>query len=290
MSIILLTGATGFLGSHLAHALLSKGHEVKALKRRESSLSRLQDIHHEISWHCVDAREDLRDDIFSDVNFVVHAAGAYGRQGEPFKQLIETNVLFSLKVLDCAIRSGTRSFINAGSCLPRGTDPYALSKAQFTEWGKMSIRRSATQFVNIQLEHMYGPGDDETKFVDRIVDSCLRNESEIKLTSGSQQRDFIYISDVVDAFLTLLENPVQGESSYVDLPLGSGETIAIRELVELIHQLTDSKARLGFGEVALREEEVLFSRADITAFNKMGWKPRVSLVEGLTRTIEGKKR
>lgn len=289
MAVVLLTGATGFLGSHIARALLVEGHEVKAPNRRGSSFSRLQDIQGEISWHCTDGHDGLDDDLFTDVSCVMHAAGTYGRRGESFAQLLETNVLFSLRVLDCAIRSGVRVFVNVSSCLPRSTDPYALSKAQFAEWGKTSVRHSATQFLNVQLEDMYGPGDDETKFVDWVIGSCLRNESEIRLTSGSQRRDFIYVSDVVHAFLTLLENRVQTEANYVDLPLGSGETVTIRELVEMIHGLTGSKTRLGFGEVALRDEEVLFSRADITAFKKLGWRSKVSLAEGLSMTIESKK-
>ena len=110
--------------------------------------------------------------------------------------------MFALRVLEVAILFDTDSFFNTDSLLPKYLNTYSLSKAQFVEWLKQLSYK--IQCVNLRLEHMYGPKDDKTKFVPWLLDQMINSIEEIKLTLGTQKRDFIYIDDVVSAYMLLL--------------------------------------------------------------------------------------
>lgn len=139
------------------------------------------------------------------------------------------------------------------------------------------------KFCNIKLEHMYGPGDDESKFTSYIINSCSKNEPEIKLTPGEQKRDFIYIDDVVFAFQLLLNH--KQDKAFEEYELGSGEPVTIREFVETAHRLTKSRSVLQFGALSYRENEVMHSSANVEALKALGWEPRNNLVDGLKKII-----
>src|SRR5437870_11566277 len=98
---------------------------------------------------------------------------------------------------------------------------------------------------------MYGPGDDSVKFTNYVIDAWLSNVPTLNLTEGTQERDFIYIDDVVSAYMLLLQRLASMDLSYYDIALGSGETVSIKTLVETIHRLANSKTNLAFGATKL---------------------------------------
>ena len=133
---------------------------------------------------------------------------------------------------------------------------------------------------------MYGPKDDSSKFVQFVIESLLRNEEKIKLTKGEQKRDFIFIKDVVEAYLKLLEVHDSLEDGFNEFEVGTGESITIKELVVKIKILTgNTKTKLIFGALPYRENEIMESKADITKLRGIGWSPKVSLEDGLKDTI-----
>jgi nucleoside-diphosphate-sugar epimerase len=148
-----------------------------------------------------------------------------------------------------------------------------------------------TRVLNLKVQHFYGPGDDPTKFVSGLIARCLANVPEIPLTDGGQQRDFIYVTDVVSAMLELLNLPAGGgpRGGFATYEIGSGSPVRVRELAELVHRLTGSRSRLNFGALAYRPGEPMLTCADTSALQALGWRPRVPLPEGLTRTIEAER-
>ena len=118
----------------------------------------------------------------SDIDTVLHLATCYGRQNEKDLEIFESNTSFPLKLLEIAIFNKIKSFINTDTSLPRTLNAYTMSKKQFVEWGEMYAQHGKLCFVNIILEHFYGPGDDKTKFISWVVESCLKNITELKLT------------------------------------------------------------------------------------------------------------
>jgi len=164
-----------------------------------------------------------------------------------------------------------------------------LSKRQFDDWGRIFANQGQIRFVNIKLEHMYGPGDDPSKFSAHVVQSCLKNIPELALTPGEQKRDFIYIDDVVEAYLKLLENCTTEEAKFQEYEVGSGKALSIREYGETVHSLTKSATRLKFGALPSRDNEIMYSEADISRIVNFGWKPKHDLVSGLRKMIEGER-
>jgi CDP-paratose synthetase len=286
---ILLTGASGFLGSALALHWCNAGHRVALLLRSTSKLDRLRGL--EESFVIGRCTTDVEVDAFVkqvQPEVVVHTACAYGRQGETSLQLFDANLRLGLVILQ-ALQNATQpvSFINTGSALAPEVSPYALSKNQFSQWGHMLACQSDGQlrFVNVLLQHMYGPGDDASKFTTHILHACQRNDPVLKLTAGEQARDFIYIDDVVSAYDTLLKQrhqlaPVQ------DIEVGSGVAPSIRQFVEAAHRLTASRTELLFGGLPYRANEAMHCLANVARMAQLGWAPAFDLNAGLKKTIE----
>lgn len=283
---VLLTGATGYLGSRLAKALVREGHRVAILKRSSSDTRLVTELLPELAAYDLDRSPLSRP--FEDlggVDAVIHAATCYGRGGESALEIFQANLSFPLTLLETARRFQTGLFLNTDTSLDPGINAYALSKKQFAAWGRLLAEQGGTRFVNVELEHFYGPGDQESKFVTHVMKSCLRNVPELKLTRGEQARDFIFIGDVVAAYLMLLEKGQEGPS-FSDYPLGSGKEITIRELVETIWRLAGSRTILNFGALPYRANEAMHCRADTSLLEALGWRAKTALAQGLEQTVE----
>ncbi len=286
-STVLLSGITGFLGSCLAIALLKSGYGVVGLKRKSSSLHRLDPILSKITLYDV---EDLDFSIpfreHKKINAVIHTATCYGRNDENNLQVFEVNTAFSLRLLNAVISAGVQTFLNTDTALDKYLNSYSLSKKQFAEWGKYLSQKGQITFLNARLEHFYGPGDSDSKFTTYIIKGCLQNIPELKLTLGEQQRDFIFIDDVTTAFLTLLAKE-KTFSGFIEFDVGSGKAIMIKDFVEMVRELTKSSTFLNFGAVPYRKNEAMFCQAKPAFLYNLGWKPRYTLEQGILRTIKG---
>ena len=283
---VLITGSTGFLGSAIARACVSSGFEVLAIRRPNSSLARLDGIVEHIRFF--DNTEQGIDDALScagGCDSIIHTATSYGRQGESATTLLETNTLFPLSLLQKAETYRIKMFINIDTALDSNVNAYALSKRQFSDWGHLLSEARKLRFVNIRLEHLYGPGDDASRFVTSIIRQCLSNAESIALTEGRQMRDFIFIDDAISGIFKLLGSRESLPEGWSEFDLGSGNSVSIKELVERIHKLINSTTHLNFGEVAYRKKEAMESKANIVKLKRLGWGACTSLDEGLIKTI-----
>lgn len=284
---VLITGATGFLGSAVAHACVLAGIEVSAIRRPHSDLTRLDGIVERIAFHD-NTEEGIQAslDCPGGCDAVVHAATCYGRQGETWSTLLETNTIFPLRILEKALTLGVGLFINIDTVLDSRINAYALSKRQFADWGRWVSESEKLRFVNVRMEHLYGPGDDPSRFVTHIIRQCLANAESVPLTEGRQMRDFIHINDAAVGIIQLLDAGERLPTGWSEFDLGSGRPVNIRQLVERIHRLADSQAKLCFGDIPYRDNETMESMADITKLAGLGWACRISLDDGLVQTID----
>jgi CDP-paratose synthetase len=285
---ILMTGITGYLGSQMAKALLARGYSVIALKRKTSSLTRIESILAEITLY------DLEENDFSElfrahpqINTVIHTATCYGRNNETASQVARANTLFPLNLLEASMSAGVKNFVNTDTALDKSLNLYSLSKKQFMEWGKYYSLKNEVRFVNIRLEHFYGPGDDDSKFTTYVIKSCLNNVPKLKLTHGEQRRDFIYIDDVISAYLVLLKNIDVFPDGFEEFDVGSGEVVSIKDFVRTVHRLTESQSILDFGAIPYREGEVMLSEVNVEPLAELGWACNTTLEQGLTLTLKG---
>ena len=110
---------------------------------------------------------------------------------------------------------------------------------------------------------------------------------ELKLTMGEQKRDFIYIEDVVFAYLILLEKMGSISDLIKEFDVGSGNPVSIREVAEMVCRITRLINHLAFGALPYREGELMFSNAEIGPLVNLGWSCKTSLERGLQLTIDG---
>lgn len=290
---VLLTGATGFLGSHLVKGLLRQDYQVIILKRSFSNTWRIDDVLSQLICFDIDLCEiDQPFKKIEKIDAVIHAATCYGRHNESISDVFEANTVFPLKLLETAAAFNVNTFINTDTFYNKGIIPYrelpnySLSKYQFTQWGKLFASLDKINFFDVRLEQIFGPNDDDLKFVTSIIKSFLSNLENLNLTVGEQQRDFIYIDDVVSAYLFLLDKLNQISQKYAEYELGCGQSISLREFVETAHRLSNSQTQLNFGVLPYRDNEIMYSQANIEPLNQLGWFPQWNLNDALIEIIK----
>jgi len=282
---ILMTGATGFLGSNLLKVLLDNDFNVLILKRSFSNTSRINSLINKIKYFDVD-KGKIEDALKEDkIDIILHCATDYGRSNTDPSIIMDTNLMLPLKLLEAAIKYKTPCFVNTDTLLNKKVNHYSLSKQQFKEW--LDAYSKELICVNVAIEHFYGPFDDKTKFISFVIDKILSNAPEIRLTEGKQKRDFIFIDDVVDAFVKIFDNIDSLGKGFYRYEIGSNERIEIGKLVELIKQLArNNTTALNFGAVPYRENELMESNPETKSIRALGWAPHYDLKRGLIKTIE----
>ena len=289
MKSLLLTGATGFLGSALARHWVRAGYQVSALVRPTSSRRRIEDVGDALQFYRCGSDEEVFSAIATVApDFIVHTACSYGRAGETLVDIFDANVRLGLLLLEGARLLDKRvAFLNTGTILDPAVSSYAMSKQSFSAVGALQARQGGgrVKFINVALQHMYGPGDDRSKFTTHVISSCLANVERLNLTSGVQERDFVFIDDVVSAYDTIISNMTSlGDGEHIEV--GSGEAVPVRSFVELVRELTNSRTHLEFGAVPYRANEAMLFQADINRMRSLGWAPATSLEMGIRKTID----
>ena len=284
-----VTGATGFIGSHLTRRLVQLDWSVHVIKRSSSSLHKLDDLLASVQFYDADENDfvDLWDSV-GNADVVFHLATAYGRNKQSDIEVQNTNVKFPAQLLSQA-RDRVSLCIATDTCFPDSypyLQSYTRSKQQFANWGKKWSERTSNRFVNLKLQHPFGPHDGHGKFIPWIVEQCIGNVEEIDLTSGSQEKDFIFVADVVDALVSIAQSRSQLDREFSEFDCGSGSSRSIRSFVELIHKMASSDSKLNFGALPSRAGEPEKSVADITALKKIGWCPKTTVQEGIQLTVQ----
>ncbi len=286
---ILIAGTTGFLGSYLLKSFIKNGHEVIGLKRSTSNSYRIEEYLNQIILYDIDKTE--LSDIFENhkIDIVVNTVTNYGRKDTKISSILDTNLMFGLKLLEESVYNNVKAFINTDTFLDRNINAYALSKAQLVDWMKFLSNSNRTQMINIKIEHMYGPKDDKNKFIYWLINQFKQNVEKIDLTSGIQKRDFVYIEDIVSAYETIIRN-IDTLLIFEEFELGSGNSIEVKEFVkQIVQEINVNKTittKLNFGAIPYRVNENMKMEANIQKLQNLGWKPQVSIEDGIKKTIK----
>lgn len=293
---ILLTGATGFLGSKILRRLLQAGHQVVLLKRSTSHTERIVKYLSNCSVYDVDIQSIERIFERERPQAVIHCAAAYGRGDKNPLQVMGTNLMFGMELLEAASNSGCGWFINTGSYSTKQIEEnsrvehkiymadYTLSKQQFICWGQEFAALGRIHFITLNLEHIFGEADEEGKFVHLVEKSCMQEKS-LELSDGMQLRDYIYSENVVDAYLCILDH-LEELQGFHTFEVGMGETISLKEFVLLMKEVSGSSIDLRFGIRPRNASEPACSVADIRGLERLGWKPRFSRREGIEKMFQ----
>jgi nucleoside-diphosphate-sugar epimerase len=284
---VLLTGGTGFLGSYLVHDLLKSNYRVIVLKRSTSNTWRIDDVCNRISCYDIDKTGLETAFIDQHIDVVIHTACCYGRSNEKTSTVVDTNVMLGLKIFELADRFNTDTFFNTDTLLHKYLNVYSLSKRHLVEWLKQLSGR--VRVVDMKLEHLYGPKDAGEKFIPWIIEQLKQNKDKVELTEGKQKRDFVFVTDVVSAYLTVLRQR-EGLSRFREFDVGTGEPITVRQFVtELTEQYKkrnpENNTVLEFGSVPYRENEMMGVTVDISPLKNTGWEPKVFFSDGINSLL-----
>ena len=286
MKTILITGINGYLGSNLAKRY-SKDYKIIGLEYSLKDLFRLEGSQFEVYA----SKDGIPDNLFYNhsINGIIHTATFYGRNNESNGQITYANMYLPQLLLEKAIQNNCSFFINTDTVLDKRVDTYSLSKRQFSEWLEKYSKDILT--INVALEHFYGPFDNDSKFVTYVIRKMLGNEDSIDFTLGLQKRNFVYIEDVIDAFIVLLNNINKLDNSFHNFEVGTEDSVTIKDFVGLVKKLCNNNTTdLNFGAINYRENEVMNTNTNTEKLKSLGWFPRFSLEDGLKNTIDLEKK
>lgn len=289
-SKVLITGGSGFLGSHLCRHLSPKTGEVHAISRTQQSHSG-----GDIRWWQVDlddlgAVRNLFSKVKPDIIFHLSGLVTAGQSQEFVLPTFHSLLTSTVNLLTVATEVGCARLILIGSLnelMPElgesiPSSPYAAAKWAGSAYGRMFHALYRTPVVIVRPFMTYGPGQDVRKLIPHVILSLLEGKSP-KLSSGKWEADWIYIDDVIEGFIdTALVPNIEGDT----FDLGSGVLASVREVVERLVEIVGCSTPPLFGALPDRVLEPARKAEIGRAFEKLGWKPKVSLGSGLQQTVE----
>ncbi|GAA1137078.1 NAD-dependent 4,6-dehydratase LegB [Kribbella jejuensis] len=305
---VLVTGADGFIGSHLVERLLDEGAEVRALcvYNSNGSFGWLDDQHLRGPTTIERRLGDIRDarlirELVSGVDIVFHLAAliAIPYSYEAPASYVETNVLGTMNVLDAARDCDDVRVVNTSTSEVYGTpesvpidvghrlhaqSPYAATKIAADQLCQSYACAFGLDVVTLRPFNTFGPRQSTRAVIPAILRQLLAGHDRIKLGNLAPRRDFTYVSDTVDGFIRLA---VADVPTGTVVQLGTGHAVSIGELFDHCAEIVGSTATAVIDPVRMRpdasEVTVLLSDPQ-QADTVLGWRPKVSLTEGITRT------
>ena len=305
---ILITGADGFIGSHLTEMIAAKGFRVKALSQYNSfnNWGWLEDV------NCKEQIEiltgDVRDphccrQITKDVDIVFHLAALIAI---PYSYMapasyVDTNIKGTVNICQAALENGVQRVIHTSSSEVYGTAQYVpidekhpLQPQSPYSATKIAADAMAMSFYNTfdlpltiaRPFNTYGPRQSARAVIPTIITQIASGKKQIKLGDMTPTRDFSYVEDTCRGFIALAESEKTiGET----VNIGSNREVTIKDTLDLIKELMGSDVKFVTEEQRLRPEnsEVFRLWCDNTKIERLtGFKPQVALAEGLQRTID----
>ena len=307
---VLVTGADGFIGSHLAERLVAEGAKVRALCIYNSlgTSGWIDTVPEATRAEMEIVLGDIRDvelvrQLLDGVECVFHLAALiaipYSYQAP--RSFVETNVLGTLNVLEAARTHHTPMVINTSTSEVYGTpqttpitedhrlfaqSPYAATKVAADQLTQSFALSFGLRALNLRPFNTYGPRQSLRAVIPTVLAQMLAGAETIRLGSLHPQRDFTYVSDTVDGYVKAATTSWDPGDT---IHLGTGRTVSVGDLVEVCAEVTGTSPRVVVDEERVRpsgsEVQVLLSdpsRAD----QQLGWTPQVDLREGLARTAE----
>jgi nucleoside-diphosphate-sugar epimerase len=297
---ILVTGASGFIGSHLVRRLAETGADVHVFLRSSSDTRRLGDLPGRLERHDADLTDpaSLRTAVRRvRPRTVFHCASWGGHPGQTDGTTIfGTNLAGTFHLLAACEEAGFDRFVHTGSSSeygmktapmseedePAPVDAYGASKAGATLWCRAAAISRGLPVVTLRLFSPYGPWDDPVRLIPAAARAFLEGRS-LQLASPSGARDFVHVDDVVDACLLAATVPsAAGEI----INVGSGRQATAGEVVGILSRLIPSAPPPSWGVISPRAGSSVWV-ADIGKARRiLGWEPKVPLEEGLRQTVE----
>ncbi|MGG3573010.1 NAD(P)-dependent oxidoreductase [Bacillus gobiensis] len=291
---VLVTGATGFVGSHVARRFVERGWSVHILVRPNSSLAPIHSIEQSVTVYEHDGTMEGLFDIVkaSKPDIVVHLAAFSFVHYEPkdIEPMIRSNVLFGTHLAEAMVANGVNHLIATGtysqhyenkpyspSCL------YASTKQAFSDILQYYTEATPLQVITLKLFDNFGPNDPRSKIMNLLHKSAVE-QKPLAMSPGEQFIDILYIDDVVDAYEMAVERFVLEHAGKNEVYAVSSENpLRLKELVAVYEKASGNKLQIEWGARPYREREamVLWNQGELLP----GWRAKTSLEEGIQKFI-----
>ena len=299
---VLITGATGFVGANILRFLVKKNYSPHVLIRKTSNLWRIKDLVPKIALYQIDLLEKkLLEKTVKKIKpqIIFHLANAALYQGLPtfVKSYIEVNILGTINLITACKDLNYQCFINTGSSAEYGSKErpmkednfcqplslYAVTKLAATNYASYVGKKEKKPIITLRLFSPFGPYDDPKRLITEVIYHALKNNN-IYLSNPDLVRDYIFIDDVVRAYILAIEAAEKYPGEIFNL--GSGKESSIKKVAETILGLIDSSSTIKWGVFPPRDFESSKWQADLNKTKKfLKFKPEVSFEDGLEKTI-----
>jgi UDP-glucose 4-epimerase len=302
MKRVIVTGGTGFIGSNLARRLLTEGHQVHLLVRPGYSPRRIQTVRKELHIHQVDfldaqALKEAVKRIRPDWIFHLAASGAYSWQND-LTRMVETNIISTINLVEACLSPGFEAFINTGSSSEYGyktfapaetewlepNSHYAVTKASASLFCRYTAQSHNLGLYTLRLYSVYGPYEEPQRLMPTLIRYGMKGELP-PLVGPETARDYIYIEDVLEAFLLAATHPDQEVGAVYNI--GSGIQISLREVVDIARRIMELEVEPAWGTMPQRSWDTNHWVADNRkAQDELGWRVGFSFQDGFRRMVE----
>lgn len=301
---VFVTGATGFIGSRLTHALVEQGMSVHILAREPSVPARRADLADQVTIHKGDLRDRkglarALDAAQPEIVFHLAAYGTFPCETD-LSRMIEVNVQGTANLLASLVGRPCRSIVSTGSVkeYPTGRvplaedaplrpwDAYGATKAAATLLCQLFAERRGLPMTVLRLSPVYGPGDDGERFVPTAILAAFRGDP-LAVSVGPLVRNFVYVDDVVAAYLAAALHPTQGEI----VNIGGAVASSFDDVVAAVEHVTGQQVPRASTTPPQAPPPDDSWVVDLSKAKRLlDWEPRVSLGEGIRRTVDAMKR
>lgn len=290
----LVTGATGFVGSHLTRRLLRDGWSVHAVVREGKTFPAMSGFA-EVRQHAYDGTLDSVLGAMEQARprVVFHLASLFIAQHQPgdLDRLLASNVLFGAQLLEAMAAAGATRLVNTGSSWQHFRGPeyqpvnlYAATKQALEDIIRYYVDAHGLRCITLKLFDTYGPEDRRPKLLNLLLEAARTGEP-LGLSPGEQIVDMTYVDDVVEAFLVASRMVVEGRGPACQaFAVSGGERVSLRDLVKIWEEVLGAPIPVTWGARPYREREVMVPAS--CAEGLPGWRPRFSLRQGLSRVAQ----
>lgn len=289
----LITGATGYLGSHLVSRLVRDGWDVHIVTRIVSPIPKFREfskvtnhVHDGTTLGMVQCLADTRPDV------VFHLAAMVQAQHGPddIESMLQSNVLFATQLAEAMRQNGVSNLVNTGTFWQHFDNStynpvclYAATKQAFESILEYYVQACDLRMVTLLLFDNYGPDDNRQKLFNLLNQASL-NGQPLDMSPGDQLIDLVYIDDVVEAYVIAASLLIAGKINLHErYKVSSGVLISLRDLVQLYSELSPQPVLVNWGVRPHRPREVMVPWSNGKLLP--GWKPIVCLHDGISAVI-----
>ena len=298
---VIITGGSGFVGSNLTRRLLHDGHEVHLLVRQGYTSWRISAIRSDLHLHILDLHEkDVLNDAVRRIrpDWIFHLAAYGGNASEnDCYQMVKANIIGTINLVEACLKTGFEAFVNTGSSSEYGfkdsapsetewlepNSHYAVTKASASLFCRYTAQSQDVLVPTLRLYSVYGAYESPNRLFPKLITLGLKGEFP-PLVSPETSHDFVYVDDVIDAYILAAKTPNQEPGAIYNV--GTGVQTTLREVVEVARRVMGITVEPVWGSMPSRRWDTDKWVADNRKIEKaLGWRPRHTFEEGFHQMV-----